>query len=239
MNCGHFEQQIGDYVDGTLGSEAVTALESHLASCANCRAIADDFEAIRLMAQTLEPYTPAAHVWRQVSASTGSGRGGSLWSALAAWQPAAAAAMFLLLCTGMWWVAGRLSMAVPPSGLPAAATTTSFDAAFAADRPGAPRQAEVEYTSAIASLEEVTRAERSALDPGTAEVLQTGITVIDSAIAESRAALNANPDNEVAQESLFEALRRKVALLQQMLALINEMRKGNQDGAARIISELN
>jgi hypothetical protein len=63
--------------------------------------------------------------------------------------------------------------------------------------------------------------------------------VIDEAITESRAALHTEPQSESAQESLFAALRRKVALLQEMLALINEMRKGNQEGAARILSEIN
>jgi hypothetical protein len=63
--------------------------------------------------------------------------------------------------------------------------------------------------------------------------------VIDQAISESRAALKSEPDSAPAQESLFTALRRKVSLLQEMLALINEMRKGNQDGAARILSEIN
>jgi hypothetical protein len=43
----------------------------------------------------------------------------------------------------------------------------------------------------------------------------------------------------VAQESLFGALRSKVALLQETLTLINVMRKGNQEGAARIVSGLN
>ena len=63
--------------------------------------------------------------------------------------------------------------------------------------------------------------------------------MIDEAITESRAALRSEPQSESAQVSLFAALRRKVALLQEMLALINEMRKGNQDGAARILSEIN
>jgi hypothetical protein len=63
--------------------------------------------------------------------------------------------------------------------------------------------------------------------------------VIDEAINESRAALQSEPQSETAQESLFVALRRKVALLQEMLALINEMREGDQDGAARILSEIN
>ena len=47
------------------------------------------------------------------------------------------------------------------------------------------------------------------------------------------------PENDVAQQSLFEALRSKIALLQDTIALINEMRKGNQEGAARIVSGLN
>jgi len=40
-------------------------------------------------------------------------------------------------------------------------------------------------------------------------------------------------------EFLFEALRSKVELLQDIVALINEMRKGNPEGAARIVSGLN
>ena len=62
--------------------------------------------------------------------------------------------------------------------------------------------------------------------------------LIDEAISESRAALQSEPQSESAQESLFTALRRKVALLQETLALINEMRTGDQDGAARILSEI-
>ena len=62
--------------------------------------------------------------------------------------------------------------------------------------------------------------------------------------ADLAAALSSNawipePENDVAQESLFGALRSKIALLQDTIALINEMRKGNQEGAARIVSGLN
>jgi hypothetical protein len=41
-----------------------------------------------------------------------------------------------------------------------------------------------------------------------------------------------------AQESLFESFKSKIALLQETVALINEMRKGNEAGAARIVSGL-
>ena len=42
----------------------------------------------------------------------------------------------------------------------------------------------------------------------------------------------------MAQESLFEALRNKVSLLQDTVTLINEMRKGNPEGTARVVSGL-
>jgi hypothetical protein len=99
--------------------------------------------------------------------------------------------------------------------------------------------AEQQYAEAIAGLEELAAADRDALDGDTADVLQASLTVIDDAIGESRAALETEPESELAQASLFDALRMKVALLQDTVALINEMRKGNQEGAARIVTELN
>lgn len=62
--------------------------------------------------------------------------------------------------------------------------------------------------------------------------------MIDQAIGESRAALRDQPANLPAQESLFEAFKSKVALLQDTVALVNEMRKGNQAEAARIVGGL-
>ena len=64
-------------------------------------------------------------------------------------------------------------------------------------------------------------------------MLQKNLTVIDQAITESRAALQTQPSNTNAQDGLFDALRTKVALLQQTVELINEMRKGNQAEAGR------
>ena len=62
--------------------------------------------------------------------------------------------------------------------------------------------------------------------------------MIDQAITESRAALQAQPNSEPAQQSLLESFKTKIALLQDTVALINEMRKGNDAGAAKIVSGL-
>jgi hypothetical protein len=99
--------------------------------------------------------------------------------------------------------------------------------------------AEEHYQNAIAGLEQITRTESTALDPQVASVLRKNLDVIDQAIGESRAALQTQPTSEVAQESLFEALRNKVGLLQDTVVLINEMRKGDPEGTARAVSGLN
>ena len=99
-------------------------------------------------------------------------------------------------------------------------------------------QAEQHYQRAITGLEQIANADKGALDPHTAATLQKNLSVIDQAISESRAALKAQPTSEPAQQSLLDSFKTKIALLQDTVALINEMRKGNDAGAAKIVSGL-
>ena len=62
--------------------------------------------------------------------------------------------------------------------------------------------------------------------------------VIDQAIAESRAALKAEPQSAPARNSLFGALKAKVRLLQDTIALMNQMRKGDAAGAAQVVDSV-
>lgn len=98
--------------------------------------------------------------------------------------------------------------------------------------------AEQHYENAIAGLERIAKEGEGVLDPQIAAVLQRNLGVIDQAIRESREALRSQPTSQLAQESLFEAFRRKVAMLQDTIALINEMRKGNQAGAASVLQKM-
>src|SRR5204863_4822212 len=97
--------------------------------------------------------------------------------------------------------------------------------------------AEEHYQKAINGLEQIANAEKGELDPCMAATLQKNLAVIDQAISESRAALRAQPNSEPAQHRLIESFKRKIALQQNTVALINEMRKGNDAGAARILKE--
>ena len=181
-------------------------------------------------ARSLEPLIPPARVWHQLAAATAAEpRVGWFRSGWFVWRPLAAVAMTAVIAAGLWRVGTLLGPATAPrSGSVAVAAPESAGAG--------PEEA---FTVAIAQLEQVTSADLDVLDQDTAGAINAGLTVIDNAINESRAALEAEPQSESAQESLFTALRRKVALLQEMLALINEMRQGNQDGAAGILSEIN
>jgi hypothetical protein len=107
------------------------------------------------------------------------------------------------------------------------------------------RLAEQHYQNAIAKLEqaarldEVSSDQNAVIDPQTAAALQKSLNVIDQAIAESRSALRSEPQSAPARDSLFDALRRKVGLLQDTIALMNEMRKGNSAAAAQIVDGVN
>jgi hypothetical protein len=247
MNCHEFELELGDYVDGTLPSHRVTAVEAHVDECARCRATVTDFTAIRGVARTLEPQMPAAHVWTNISAAiehearhrrAEAAVATTPWWRLAtgalAWRPlAAAAAMVVLLGGGTWlsWhqTATRMAVNTPTSVTHAGGATVNAEVQLA----------EQHYSAAIGDLEKVTQTEAGSLDPETAKVVQANLEAIDQAIGQSRAALQSEPASAVAQDSLFGALRSKLQLLQDTVALINEMRKGNQEGAARIMSGMN
>lgn len=240
MNCDAYDLAIGDYVDGTLGSDAA-ALEVHLAGCARCRAMVEDLRAIRMAAGELGAYAPSPQLWGRIAGEIERRAQRPWWAAGApvpVWQWAAAAVVVLAVAAAAWraW----------PQAPQAAEDVSAESAVELPPEPAAPAAedvtlavAEAPYAEAIAGLEAITSAAGSELDAETAEVLQASLTVIDDAIDESRAALETEPESELAQQSLFDALRVKVALLQDTLALINEMRKGDQEGAARIVEELN
>ena len=238
MNCHEYDTDIGEYVDGTLPPSRAAALEAHLSTCARCRAMIADFKVLRSAAASLERKMPPPQVWTRIAASlqaeTPAAPPSRPFFTLFAWKPAiAASAIVAVLALGTWaaWREGSTSTPAP-----AVTSTTAADAT-----PGTPPEATLQapsqvLTQQIAHLEGIVTADDSVVPEETKAVYRTTTGVLDDAIGQSRAVLQEQPSNELAQESLFEALRSKLALLQDMVALINEMRKGNQEGAARIVS---
>lgn len=245
MKCEELNEALVDLVDGRLDGAEQRAVERHLEGCENCRALVEDLRSIRAAAFMLDRREPKAEMWSRVQAAVaaepapkgrlldmgfalrGSRDGRSNWPV---WLGAAAA---LILAT----VIGLLPLMNRPepahddtaqqdvSGTAPEVTVESVTAEFEA--------AEKHYQKAINDLQTIANKDNGELDPQVAAVLQKNLTVIDQAITESRDALRSQPSSMNAQNGLFDALRSKVALLQQTVELINEMRKGNQAEAGR------
>jgi anti-sigma factor RsiW len=239
------ETAIHDYVDGTLGGAERAEVERHLADCDECRALVADLREIRRVAGSLDLREPPVRAWGRIerairletehAAERTSGVQGLLRSKATWTWMAAAAVLMLAVLTGVRY-APRSATTEAPVTQPGAASAQS--GGDAAQVEAELRQAAEHYENAIKGLEQIANAEQGALDPRTAATLQKNLSVIDQAISESRAALRAEPTSEPAQQSLIDSFKTKMALLQDTVALINEMRKGNEAGAARIVSGL-
>ena len=248
---------LNEYVDESLGPAERSQVEQHLATCATCRQTVEDLREILRTTGELELREPPVRAWsrleraikmerenattvpldrargsRPVGAVNGPARAGRY----AVWL-AAAAALVLATVVGLRYMPARTTGAPPPAATPGAgASIAAGDPAQSIE--SELRQAESHYENAIKGLEVIANSEQSELDPRTAATLQKNLAVIDQAISESRAAVRAQPANEPAQQSLIEGFKTKIGLLQDTVALINEMRKGNEAGAARIASGL-
>ncbi|MBZ5557398.1 MAG: zf-HC2 domain-containing protein [Acidobacteriia bacterium] len=246
------ETTIHDYVDDALDAGARAEVDRHLETCPACRLLVDDLRELRHVAGSLDLREPPARAWSRIERAirlepkdtrlqgarfgeSRRARFASMGGARYAWLAAAAA---LVIATG---VGLRFYTTHRPDT--AAVSTTDGTAPAVASAAAQSieaelREAESHYEKAIKGLEQITSSEQNTLDPGTAATLQKNLAVIDQAISESRAALHAQPDSEPAQQSLLDSFKTKIALLQDTVALINEMRKGNEAGAARIVSGL-
>ena len=170
------------------------------------------------------------------SGSNGSRSSGSRFRVSGAARLAATAALVLTTVVGLRYVPSRGPDATSSGTQGATPSISGADAAQSIETEL--RQAEAHYENAIRGLEAIANSERRDLDPRTAATLQKNLAIIDQAISESRAAVRSQPSSEPAQQSLIDGFKTKIGLLQDTVALINDMRKGNEAGAARIASGL-
>jgi len=247
MKCEDLNEALVDLVDGRLDGAGQRSVERHLEGCENCRALVEDLRSIRAAAFMLDRREPKAETWSKVQAAIAAepapkGRLLDMSAARRSFRGTnwpvwlgAAAALILATMIGLLPLMSRPEPAHDDSAEATAAdgteaTVESVTAEFEA--------AEKHYQKAIDDLQTLASKDTGELDPQVASVLQKNLTVIDQAISESREALKAQPANASAQSGLFEGLRTKVALLQQTVELINEMRKGNQAEAGRRVQTL-
>jgi len=233
MTCHEYESDLDDYVDRSLTAGRTAAVDAHLAVCDSCRALVADLRTLRSVAGSLERRTPPPQVWTQIAARLHADAVPAPWwqglNPFVGWRPLLAGAVMLALITSATWFSWRevsnvqVSRVETPAGEALSVPASGLEATQVLD-------------TQIANLEGFVNASAEVLPGETKAAYQVNGAAIEHAIGENRAALESEPTNNLAQQSLFEALKSKLALLEDMVALINEMRKGNQEGAARIVS---
>jgi hypothetical protein len=80
--------------------------------------------------------------------------------------------------------------------------------------------ADEQFDRAVADLERILVEQRDELDPRTVVVIERNLTVIDEAIRQARAALDADPANTFLNSHLADARRRKLELLRRATAIV-------------------
>jgi len=240
MTCQDIRSQLSEFVDGTLPAPLQSAIDAHLPGCAGCTAIVDDLKQLRSAARELGPIDPPDHIWLEIAGQIQLDRVPDKGAPLHDRSPRhpvlqwiGLAAALIVVTVGVY-LFQHIAQPRTPDSRTAATSAGNANAVGSVETfEQELKQAEEHYDKAIAELEAITRNSDGAIDPEVAKTLQKNLSTIDQAIADSRAALNTNPESEPARDSLFEALRRKVGVLQATVTLMNEMRNGNQAGAAR------
>ena len=245
MACERNIERIQELVDGTLGALRRSDLEQHLTQCDACRALRDDLQRIRDAAAALPPLAPPDGAWLQIAGRLR--QEGRVATAPAA-APTRISYRWLAAAAAIVLVAGASAMILLRSPEPAPAPATASPAPSQAGGNAAAGEsveaaqnaveaAQEQYEKAIVNLQKVAQEHMNTLDPQTSTVIEKNLGIIDRAIAENRAAVKAEPTSVAARATLFEALRQKVSLLQDTIAIINEMRKGNNAAAAHLVNK--
>lgn len=248
MTCDRVVPLLSELVDATLSAPVLADVERHLEQCGDCRSVLEDLRAIRETATNLDRLIPPAAVWKRVAAeiSATSPRADSVapserfvFESTRQRRFALAAAAVLVLSTivGLWMREGTAPPAiVPADNRPKVGADT---AGMSSPDDDVVRAAERDYEQAIVGLEQVAQAEGHSLDPAVAAALNQNIAIVDRAIGDAREAVGTDPQDEELRAGLLDAFRSKLELLEQMVLLINEMRQGDQAGAAEIVGNLN
>lgn len=214
------EERLNDYVDGLLSGGEAEVLERHLEGCAACRAEVEGVRSLLLhVAELPREVLPPPEVWDAVREETldrPHGRWGGLWEMRYGLAAAAVLLVALSSTVTVMMVGGRGSdpatVAVAPP--PAPAASPEAEAALASFR-----AAEADYVRTAADLQAVLEARRDRLAPGTVQVLEENLRIIDGAIREARAALAADPASTELPHILSSTYREKIHVLERAVRL--------------------
>ena len=225
----HVRDRLDFYLDGELAEEERLLVEEHLGRCDDCLDEMEALRAIRDGARELpREIVPPTDLWPAIAARIRAAQeprgevievdfGAPLRAdrSYRVWALRVAAAIALVVASSSATVLlMRGTGGAPVATLPTDTVRPQATTALAAFAP-----TEAEYQDAVAALYAELRATRGSLSPETIATVDANLRIIDEAIAESRAALRADPSNARIPLLLSGVYRKKVELLQHAVRL--------------------
>lgn len=235
IDCEKLESLFPLYLEGEADAAERRAVERHAAGCARCATLLRDVDAIVREAGELPVLTPSRDLWPEIESriqpnvlplsAARSEKEARVRQSSTRWTTArlaAAAAALVVSTAGVTYVAtthadsAHTTVAAGPataSGVPDSQGTNASPLPRGTVRNASALSSEQLYDQEIAHLQTIVHERRSLLDTTTIAVIQRNLAIIDSAIAQSRAALAADPNSRFLNEQLNSVLGQKVELL--------------------------
>ena len=239
--CDLMCERLAAYIEGDLPPAERAEADRHLAECAACAKALAELRAIADDAAQLPMLTPSRDLWAGIEARIATPvtrldavRASVRRAPRRHWQFALAASALIAVSAGTTYLittkssaAGTQPVSVATSVAPRSDSQTAVAPAPATAQQTAPvsssnvslasRKKNVSatrvYDREIAMLDSVVHTRRGSLDPKTVQIIEQNLRIIDSAIAESRAALARDPKSPLLTNRLDNVLGSKVELL--------------------------
>ncbi len=212
----HWTDQLSDYLDGELGAAEQSALETHLAGCAECSQTLNELRTVALTARSLSPRAPADDLWKGIAGRLDPPVLGPTRTRRVSFSVTqlAAAAVLLIAVSGLvtWQTMVLRTAPTPqPAADPADAVDRNDHAPLA--ELAAARLDDPEYDRTVADMKQTLEAGRAQLDPATVKIVEEDLAIIDQAVKEARRALASDPANDYLTEHLIETRKRQLDVL--------------------------
>jgi hypothetical protein len=223
---------LNDFVDRRLGELSEQAVREHLERCPRCSAehlrLLDVLSAARNAPRSV---LPSDDLWPSLKEQLAARKtlvlptdSGSEQSSVAGhnrptrrWTSApylaAAAILLVVLSSGITALVLRGGADTDRLAVDNAQAAPAGESGAPVVLPAGFQQTELEYKRTIRDLQSAVDAQRGRLSPETVQTVERSLAVVDSAIAEARGALLADPNNRVLVDLLSASYQRKLDLL--------------------------
>lgn len=232
-NHEQFEVMLDLSLEGRLSRQEREEFDRHLVGCDACRS---ELGRARRLEQALQhlprELVPARDLWPGIAAQIAGtpevdaeassarvievdfSRQPSRAPTLQRWLLAAAAIALVIVSSSLTalWIRGSQAGGFAGSGEVTAPATTALVAFQPAER---------EFVETVGELTLALEAQRDRLRPETVAVVEENLRIIEGAIREARAALEADPNNRDLTFQLMDVYKTKVELLQNAVQLSN------------------